>query len=195
MSNSNTIDRREVLKTLTLITGYTLTAGAASAFLAGCKSEGAAASTTGEANILSKEQMETIAAVVERILPKTDTPGALDAGVDQYVSLAVNKFYKAEDQKKFLDNLGKFDKYASDKYKKTFAKLTDENKDDVLKMMAEEWKKNEKDPHIFKEMRDLTVSGYCTSEQGAKQLLKYDPIPGPYKGCIDRATVGGVWAL
>ena len=195
MSNSNTIDRREVLKTLTLITGYTLTAGAASAFLAGCKSEGAAASTTGEANILSKEQMETIAAVVERILPKTDTPGALDAGVDQYVSLAVNKFYKEEDQKKFLDNLGKFDKYASDKYKKTFAKLTDENKDDVLKMMAEEWKKNEKDPHIFKEMRDLTVSGYCTSEQGAKQLLKYDPIPGPYKGCIDRATVGGVWAL
>ena len=120
---------------------------------------------------------------------------ALDAGVDQYVSLAVNKFYKEEDQKKFLDNLGKFDKYASDKYKKTFAKLTDENKDDVLKMMAEEWKKNEKDPHIFKEMRDLTVSGYCTSEQGAKQLLKYDPIPGPYKGCIDRATVGGVWAL
>ena len=195
MSNSNTIDRREVLKTLTLITGYTLTAGAASAFLAGCKSEGVAASTTGEANILSKEQMETIAAVVERILPKTDTPGALDAGVDQYVSLAVNKFYKEEDQKKFLDNLGKFDKYASDKYKKTFAKLTDENKDDVLKMMAEEWKKNEKDPHIFKEMRDLTVSGYCTSEQGAKQLVKYDPIPGPYKGCIDRATVGGVWAL
>ena len=195
MSNSNTIDRREVLKTLTLITGYTLTAGAASAFLAGCKSEGVTSTAAGEVNILSKEQMETIAAVVERILPKTDTPGALDAGVDQYVSLAVNKFYKEEDQKKFLDNLGKFDKYASDKYKKTFAKLTDENKDDVLKMMAEEWKKNEKDPHIFKEMRDLTVSGYCTSEQGAKQLLKYDPIPGPYKGCIDRATVGGVWAL
>lgn len=195
MSNSKTIDRREVLKTLTLIAGYTLTAGAASAFLAGCKSEGAVATTTGDANILSKEQMETIAAVVERILPKTDTPGALDAGVDQYVSLAVNKFYKAEDQKKFVENLGKFDKYASDKYKKTFAKLTDENKDDILKMMAEEWKKNEKDPHIFKEMRDLTVSGYCTSEQGAKQLLKYDPIPGPYKGCIDRATVGGVWAL
>lgn len=195
MSNSNTMDRREVLKTLTLITGYTLTAGAASAFLAGCKNEGVTSTAAGEVNILSKEQMETIAAVVERILPKTDTPGALDAGVDQYVSLAVNKFYKPEDQKKFLENLGKFDKYASDKYKKTFAKLTDENKDDVLKMMAEEWKKNDKEPHIFKEMRDLTVSGYCTSEQGAKQLLKYDPIPGPYKGCIDRATVGGVWAL
>ena len=58
-------------------------------------------------------------------------------------------------------------------------------------MMAEEWKKNEKDPHIFKEMRDLTVSGYCTSEQGAKQLLKYDPIPGPYKGC--RSSNG--WSL
>ncbi len=195
MSNHNTIDRREALKTLTLLTGYTLTAGAASAFLAGCKNETTAAAAGAEANVLSADQMRTIAAVVERILPKTDTPGALDAGVDQYVSLAVNKFYKPEDQKKFIENLGKFDKLAADKYKKTFAQLTDENKDDVLKMMAEEWKKNDQDPHIFKEMRDLTVTGYCTSEQGAKQLLKYDPIPGPYKGCIDRSTVGGVWAL
>lgn len=195
MSNHNTIDRREALKTLTLLTGYTLTAGAASAFLAGCKNETTAAATGAESNVLSADQMRTIAAVVERILPKTDTPGALDAGVDQYVSLAVNKFYKPEDQKKFIENLGKFDKLAADKYKKTFAQLTDENKDDVLKMMAEEWKKNDQDPHIFKEMRDLTVTGYCTSEQGAKQLLKYDPIPGPYKGCIDRSTVGGVWAL
>ena len=73
MSNSNTIDRREVLKTLTLITGYTLTAGAASAFLPDARMKVLLHCTTGEVNILSKEQMETIAAVVERILPKTDT--------------------------------------------------------------------------------------------------------------------------
>ena len=165
MKQNNSIDRREMLKTLTLLTGYTLTAGAASAFLAGCKNDPAAA------------------------------PGAVDAGVEQYIALAVNKFYKAEDQKKFLENFARFDKLATDKYKKTFAQLSDQNKDDILKILAEEWKKNEKDPHIFKEIRDLTVTGYCTSEAGAKQLLKYDPIPGPYKGCIDRASVGGVWAF
>ena len=195
MKQNNSIDRREMLKTLTLLTGYTLTAGAASAFLAGCKNDPAAAGLAGSVSILSDDQIKTLAAIVDRIIPKTDTPGAVDAGVEQYIALAVNKFYKAEDQKKFLENFARFDKLATDKYKKTFAQLSDQNKDDILKILAEEWKKNEKDPHIFKEIRDLTVTGYCTSEAGAKQLLKYDPIPGPYKGCIDRASVGGVWAL
>jgi hypothetical protein len=195
MKQNNSIDRREMLKTLTLLTGYTLTAGAASAFLAGCKNDPAAAGLAGSVSILSDDQIKTLAAIVDRIIPKTDTPGAVDAGVEQYIALAVNKFYKAEDQKKFLENFARFDKLATDKYKKTFAQLSDQNKDDILKILAEEWKKNEKDPHIFKEIRDLTVTGYCTSEAGAKQLLKYDPIPGPYKGCIDRESVGGVWAL
>lgn len=195
MNQQNHIDRREMLKALTLMTGYAITAGVASAFLSGCKSDPTAAAQGGTASILSDEQIKTIAAIVDRIIPKTDTPGAVDAGVDQYISLAVNKFYKAEDQKKFLENFTRFDKLATDKYKKTFVQLSDQNKDDILKILAEEWKKNEKDPHIFKEIRDLTVTGYCTSEAGATQLLKYDPIPGPYKGCIDRTSVGGVWAL
>ncbi|MBK8112080.1 MAG: gluconate 2-dehydrogenase subunit 3 family protein [Saprospiraceae bacterium] len=182
MKQNNPIDRREMLKTLTLLTGYTITAGAASAFLAGCKNDPGAAGLAGSVSVLSDDQIKTLAAIVDRIIPKTDTPGAVDAGVEQYIALAVNKFYKAEDQKKFLENFARFDKLATDKYKKTFAQLSDQNKDDILKILAEEWKKNEKDPHIFKEIRDLTVTGYCTSEAGAKQLLKYDPIPGPYKG-------------
>ncbi|MBK8698080.1 MAG: gluconate 2-dehydrogenase subunit 3 family protein [Saprospiraceae bacterium] len=139
--------------------------------------------------------MKTIADIAERIIPKTDTPGAKDALVHEYISLAVNKFFKADDQKRFLDKFASFDKIAAHKYKKNFSALSDTNKDDVLKIMAEEWKKNEQEYHIFKEFRDLTVTGYCTSEPGATQLLKYDPIPGPFKGCIDRSTVGGVYAL
>lgn len=195
MKQQNQIDRREMLKTLTLMTGYAITAGAASAFLSGCKSDASSMPIGSTTSVLTDDQIKTIAAIVDRIIPKTDTPGAVDAGVDQYISLAVNKFYTAEDQKKFLENFARFDKLATDKYKKTFAQLNDQNKDDILKILAEEWKKNDKDPHIFKEIRDLTVTGYCTSEAGATQLLKYDPIPGPYKGCIDRASVGGVWAL
>ena len=40
MDNKNSnINRRDVLRSITLFTGYTLTAGAASAFLAGCKTD------------------------------------------------------------------------------------------------------------------------------------------------------------
>lgn len=185
-----------MLKSITLLTGYTLTAGAASAFLAGCKTDKATETgVSAAAKFLSQDEYAMLAEVSERILPKTDTPGAKDAGVPDYIELAVKSFYKAEDQTKFRENIKLFDKTANDKYKKNFVQLTDENKDDVLKMLAEEWKKDDSKPHIFKEVRDLTVTGYCTSEAGATQLLKYDPIPGPYQADIDRSTVGGVWAL
>lgn len=191
----NTINRRELLKNLTLITGYTLTAGATSAFLAGCKGEpkadGAAAAT---ARFLDDNEYALMAEVTERIIPKTDTPGAKDAGVADYIDMAVKNFYKAEDQKKFRDNLKTFDKLANEKYKKNFVQLSDENKDDILKMMAQEWKKDDTKPHIFKEVRDLTVTGFCTSEVGATQFLVYDPIPGPYQADIDRKSVKGCYA-
>ena len=195
MTNYNKIDRRDALKTLGMLTGYAITAGAASAFLAGCKADQKPIKGKNASSLFNEEQMKTIAEIAERMLPKTDTPGAKEAGVDQYISMALTNYYKAEDQKIFLDKFQTFDKIAIDKYKKKFVELNDQNKDDVLKIMAEEWKKNEKNDHIFKEFRDLVVTGYCTSEVGAKQLLKYDPIPGPYKGCIDRSEVGGVWAL
>jgi gluconate 2-dehydrogenase gamma chain len=196
--NSN---RRDALKTLTLLTGYAMTAGAASAFLAGCKADPKGATlpdgTRGKAtytSIFSNEQMSTIAEIAERIIPKTDSPGAKEAGVADYISQTVNLFYKKEDQTKFLEKLASFDKAANDKYKKTFVQLSDENKDDVLKIMVAEWKKNDKEYHIFKDLRDLTVTGFCTSELGAKKFLTYEPVPGPYK-IIDRNTVKAGYSL
>ncbi len=202
-NNSTDLDRREALKMISMFTGYAVTAGAASAFLAGCKADPKAAATTSTAtatagakfkSVLSSDQMALINEVSERIMPKTDTPGAKDAGVGAYIDETVSMFYKPEDQKKFLENLVIFDKTATDKYKKNFVQLSDENKDDVLKIMAAEWKKKESDPHIFKEMRDLTVTGFCTSDVGAKKFLTYDPLPGPYKGCIDRSTVKAAYS-
>ena len=44
-------------------------------------------------------------------------------------------------------------------------------------------------------LKNLVVTGYFTSEVGAKQALIFDPVPGPYKGCIDFSEVKGVYAL
>ncbi len=205
--NPISYDRREALKVISMLTGYAITAGAASSFLAGCKADPKAtpgtstiATNSGSIDtpyksVFSSDQMALITEVSERIIPKTDTPGAKDAGVSAYIDQTVSLFYKDQDKKRFIDKLASFNKIANDKYKKNFVQLTDENKDDVLKIMVSEWKQNDKEHHIFKEMRDLTVTGYCTSDIGAKKLLVYDPVPGPYQGCIDRSTVKGVYSL
>jgi hypothetical protein len=195
-NKTSNINRRDLLKNLALITGYTFTAGATSAFLAGCKTDVKNETTTStlSSKFLTADEHALLAEVTERIIPKTDTPGAKDAGVADYIDMALKGFYKPEDQTKFREGIKLFDKTANEKYKKNFVQLTDENKDDVLKILADEWKKKENEPHIFKEVRDLTVTGYCTSEQGATKFLVYDPIPGPYQADIDRKSVAGCYA-
>jgi hypothetical protein len=182
-----TLDRREALKTLSLITGYTFTAGATSAFLAGCKAEPGKAITATASSALNADQLAIITEVCERILPKTETIGAKDAGVPAYIDNAISQVYKKEDAKKFIDALSKFDDVARDKFKNKFTAITDDKKDEVLNILAKEWKANkDKDGYysVFKEMRDLTITGFTTSEVGAKQFFVYDPVPGPYQGCI-----------
>ena len=73
-------------------------------------------------------------------------------------------------------------------------------KEAILADLAEE-ANNYKDgtgdkPHIFKAVKQATISGYFTSEVGAKGgLCEFLPLPGPYKGCIDYASVGKAYVL
>ena len=88
------LNRREVLKTLTLIIGYTLTAGSTAAFLAGCKAEPSIGNLASN-SILTNDQLSLLAEACERILPKTNTPGAKDAHVAEYIANALKKTCKA----------------------------------------------------------------------------------------------------
>ena len=48
--------------------------------------------------LLTPRQRRLAGALAERILPRTDTPGALDAGVDLYIDAIVSDFFSAEDR-------------------------------------------------------------------------------------------------
>ncbi|MFM8449969.1 MAG: gluconate 2-dehydrogenase subunit 3 family protein, partial [Haliscomenobacter sp.] len=39
-------------------------------------------------------------------------------------------------------------------------------------------------PHFFRDLKSLTRWGYFTSEAGVTKALRYNPIPGSYKGCV-----------
>jgi hypothetical protein len=190
--STNKIDRREVLRLLALTTGYTITAGTLASVASGCKADTKA--TGWQPSFFSADEMGIIEEACERILPKTDTPGAKDALVHRFIDEAIRDNYTSENQAKFKEGLAKLDKIASDKYKKSFTKLDDAGKDDVLSILAKEMKADEKAYSIFRELRSLTIGGFATSEIGAKQFFKYNPVPGPYQGCVDFSTIGGTWA-
>ncbi len=191
------MDRREALKATSLLLGYSLTAGTASALLGGCKAD-----TSGDWKpaTLSQDDLDLLAEVCETILPKTETPGAKDALCHRYIDEMLTHFYTEEDRSYYLESLKVFNQKAKDKYSKAFVALNTSEREEILGLLATEAKeyKDEtgKKPHIFKAVQSATVSGYFSSEVGAKGgLCQFLPVPGPYQGCLDLATVGASYVL
>ena len=49
-------------------------------------------------------------------------------------------------------------------------------------------------PHYFDMFKNLTISGYFSSEIGMTQARKYLPIPGKFEGCIPYKNGDRPWA-
>ena len=47
---------------------------------------------------------------------------------------------------------------------------------------------------FFPLLKDLVTVGYFTSELGATRAVRYDPVPGAYRGCVPLSEIGRAWA-
>lgn len=193
------MNRREALKQAGLVLGFAISAPTLSAVLQGCKAKPELAF---QPQFLNADQAGIVAEVAEIIIPKTDTPGAKDAGVPSFIDVLVKDCYKKEDQDSFLKGLADFDKGAKDSYGDAFLELDPEKQveyvtkvhKEALEAGKDEANKDKARPFIMI-MKELTVVGFFTSEPGATQVLQYVAVPGAYHGCISLQEAGGkTWA-
>src|ERR1041385_5977234 len=94
--------RREALQRAALVLGYTISAPLAAAVLNGCKAK---PDITFVPKFFSEEQARLVSALSETILPGTNTPGAIDAGVPGFIDDMVGTVYSGIQQKTFTDGL------------------------------------------------------------------------------------------
>jgi hypothetical protein len=188
------MNRREAIKRTALLMGGTLSASAMLGVLNGCKAEPA---IDWAPQFFTPEEGSLVETIAERIIPRTDTPGAKDAGVPAFIDAMMKDFYGEKERNAFREALKKVDVDAKAAHGKIFSKLAPEQQDELLKKYDQEAFDQAKaggDPHFFRTMKELTLLGFFTSEAGATEFLKYDPVPGDYKGCIPYAEVGRAWA-
>lgn len=189
------MNRRDILKQSTLFAGAALSTGTIAALLSGCQTETTSIKQAGNVP-LSTDQMTLLAEVTERIIPQTDTPGAKDAKVSDFINRALTNTFTDEEAHDFKAGLSIFDTMANEKFGKGFAGLNSKQMDETLTAVISDFKTiKEGESHIWPALKGLAITGFFTSEIAAKVVLKYDPIPGEWKGCVDMEEVGGLWAI
>jgi len=190
------MNRRDALSRVALILGGTVLG--AEAFLSGCTNSHRNIGATGIN--FSNDDISFLDEVAETILPATNTPGAKEAKVGDFMGTIVKDCYEEKDQKIFLEGMQKLNEASKKKNGNYFMDASPQERQELLVELDKEQKaytdkKKTEDPsHYFRLMKELTLWGYFTSEPGATKALRYVQIPGRYEGCIPYKKGEKAWA-
>jgi hypothetical protein len=190
------MNRREALSSVALLLGGTIIG--AEMFLSGCTN---AEKNIGTAGLnFSPDDIAFLDEVGDTIIPRTDTPGAKDAKIGEFMHTIVRDCYDEKQQPIFVDGMGKLNLASKQKNGQYFMDASPAERKALLidldkEQMAYTAKKKPEDPpHYFRMMKELTIWGYFTSEPGATQALRYIAVPGRYEGCIPYKKGDKAWA-
>lgn len=148
---------------------------------------------------LSKSEMAVLSVLADKIIPRTDTPGAIAAGVpDTLQSLASD--WADDDMRagwrtgiaaiserlaaggKTLINQSSTEQVASVKALDDFA----------FGAKASGAEAGVQD--IYKSLKSTIATAYYMSEPGATEELRYEAVPGEWRGCVPFDEIGRTWA-
>ncbi|MEL6122322.1 MAG: gluconate 2-dehydrogenase subunit 3 family protein [Bacteroidota bacterium] len=179
------MDRREALRQGAFLAGCGLSAGTIAAFVSGCQS-----GPTATDGYLNSDMLTLLGNVCETIIPETDTPGALTAGVHTYLNSVMEATMTEEELVGMVAGLEQIEAQAQTDHSKSFNDLSTDEREATLAAIDA----LEAEPNIFRMLRGLTAQVYFTSEEGATKTLAYLPVPGEFIGCYPLSEVGRAWA-
>ncbi|MEM9143149.1 MAG: gluconate 2-dehydrogenase subunit 3 family protein [Bacteroidota bacterium] len=197
------MNRRKALQKTGWFSGAALLAPLWLGLLESCKSE---PRLDWQPLFFTELEARTIAALLDMILPATDTPGALDVKADMFIDKVLAKTYDAAGKADFRERLAAFNASCETTYGKKFIDLSEQDKIAVLKREESNspkfnrgvWGKTigEQLPvGFYRGLKSMAVWAYCTSEEIGENVLSYDPVPGIYEPCKPIDEVGNRWSL
>lgn len=162
--------------------------------------------TLSEVDYLTDEQRKIIAAMAEVIIPRTDTPGAIDAGVPRFIELMAADWLNDEERAIFEAGIKDMETRIPRDFGKPFYALSRDEQVAVMEAMEDAASDSEwysfanvqrdfiSDAPFICQVKELTVYGFFTSEAGSKQVLRYDPMPMYFDGELPLSPDDSSWA-
>ena len=146
--------------------------------------------------LLTPAELQLTGVLAELVIPRTDTPGALDVGAHRTVDHLLAVCAPAPDQAAFRAGLARVEGAARADGGKAFAALPAARQAALLRALdggAAPF--GAQDQAFFRQLKGYVAFAYYTSEAGASQELAYLPVPGGFKGDIKVTRSTHAWAI
>lgn len=193
--NMMNLDRRDMFKSLLALSAV----GAVSA-CGGAQetaSTDAATETPAEASasgFFNASEMAFIAAVSDTIIPTTDTPGAVAAGVPETIQALATDWGNDDFRTYWRNGLTNLGGALTDQAGGEFGSLDPEQKLAALSAYDASVFDGQTDDGFYRALKATIVQAYYMSEPGATEELAYEPVPGEWIGCVPLSEFPKTWA-
>ena len=188
----NTIDRREAIRRVTALLGGVALAGGGTLFSAVERAH-ARAATVRQVGTFTAQDIALLDEVADTILPETKTPGAKAAHTGAFMALMVTDTYDERQQGIFRDGMQKLNDAAfmAATPAQRLAKLEQLDREQKTYM---DTRAQGAPAHYFRQMKELALLGYFTSEIGCTQAMRYRETPGRFDPCVPYTPGETQWA-
>jgi hypothetical protein len=145
-----------------------------------------------------------LASLADTIIPGTDSPGARECGVHDFIIKMIKECTDIMTQNKFLEGLHDLEAFAQSTYGKSFPACSGDEREQMLRNVEDKdrpWpglagkvQKKYLGSPFFVTLKRYSVIGYCTSEGGATRALRYSHVPIKYIACESYIPGEKAWA-
>ncbi|MDE2806096.1 MAG: gluconate 2-dehydrogenase subunit 3 family protein [Gemmatimonadota bacterium] len=140
------------------------------------------------ASLLTPERAQVMEALAEIIIPETDTPGASQAGVTEFVAALVDGWLDDDDRDRFLAGLDTVDPACRERFGSRFVECAPGEQavfvrglDQELTRLREDLAADESQ-HFFHDVKRFTLTAFFTSDVGL-DALGYRTTFRTFEGC------------
>lgn len=130
---------------------------------------------------LSGAQLALVGAIGDTLLPRTDTPSAIDVAVPAFVNVIVGENYTDAQRTQFLAGLDALDAKAKTDAGSSFFDLSPSARDSFIESV-EAAPRNAEPSRTYWRLKGLVLHGYFTSERVMKDVLHTEIMPGRFDG-------------
>lgn len=178
--NSEKLNRRALLAGAVFLLG-----GAAALTRFSQKSGGKDAA---DAPALDAEQIALLEQVSDTMIPPTDTPGAIGAGVPAFIRDMLAEWGSAATRTDITQVLEAIEQQAWSRFGMAFLEMAPERRLVVLKDF--DAARVAAHDGAYRKFKWLVLIGYYHSEVGATRELRFELVPGAWRACLPLSEVG-----
>jgi gluconate 2-dehydrogenase gamma chain len=141
-----------------------------------------------QASALSADQFALLEQISEVMIPTTDTPGAIAAGVPAFIRDLLRDWGSRESRAEISGVLEAIEQRTWAKHGSGFLELPDSQRLQIMRAYDEQAVTNH--DAAYRKFKQMVLLGYYHSEIGATQELRFELVPGAWRSCLPLNEIG-----